>query len=349
MNPRRRKAGLYAAAPDVAMITAMIAATALAGCRGGDVRPMNTLAPKSDLARWMLGLLMEVGMWDALIFTIVVVAFILAVFVFSTRVGEAGPPSRVSSDLGLEVAWTLGPALVLLFIAIPTVRLIFRTQPRTPQKDELVVNVVAHQWWWEFHYADGSNVAAANELHIPLDRPIRLELESADIIHSFWVPELGGKRDVVPGQKNQISLVANVAGEFYGQCAEFCGLSHANMRFRVFADAPDDFAMWEKNQQAPGATPARGTAAAMGAQIYANSPCTACHTIGGVSKGYIGPDLTHLASRTTIAAGVLKNDRNALSRWIADPEAVKPGAEMPGLAVSGEQLNDLLAYLESLK
>jgi cytochrome c oxidase subunit II len=322
-----------------------------AGCGGGadPAHPMSTMAPRSDLANWCYGMFMEVTAWDLLILVIVSVAFILAVFVFSTRVGEAGPPTAVSSDLKLEIAWTLGPALVLLFISIPTVRLIFRTQPRGSIANELPITVVAHQWWWEFHYDDGSSVVTANELHIPADRPIRLSLVSNDVIHSFWVPRLGGKRDVVPGQVNRIDLISSVPGEYYGQCAEFCGVSHANMRFRIFVDKPEEFATWEKVQAEPGANPLEETSASRGARVFADSPCTTCHTISGVSTGYVGPNLTHLASRKTIAAGVLANDPKELTAWIAHPTEIKPGAEMPDFGLRGDELNDLVAYLESLK
>lgn len=321
----------------------------LAGCRGKDA-PMTTLTAKSDLAQWILNLYLEITAWDLLILLIVVVAFILAVFFFSSRVGEAGPPTSAASDLRLEVAWTVGPALVLLFISIPTVRLIFRSQPQArPSKDELLITVVGHQWWWEFHYEDATKIATANELHIPSNRPIRLNLVSNDVIHSFWVPQLGGKRDLIPGQVNNIILVATAPGEYYGQCAEFCGLSHANMRFRVMVDSQADFAAWQKSQQAVAAVSAPGTPAGIGAQIFANSPCTTCHAIKGVSKGYIGPDLTHMASRHTLASGLFNNDPDHLAKWIVDPAAMKPGAEMPAFGIGGDQLNDLVAYLESLK
>ncbi len=211
----------------------------IAGCSAKE-HPMTTLAPKSDLAQWIQSLFIEVTAWDAIILTIVVSAFILAVFVFSSRVGEAAPASAVSSDLGLEIAWTLGPTLVLVMISVPTIRTIFRSQPAIAPAGALEIKVVAHQWWWEFGYPDGAKTS--NELHIPANRPIRLSLESGDIIHSFWVPQLGGKRDVVPGQINELTFIATVPGMYPGQCAEFCGLSHANMRFRVFVDSPDDFA-----------------------------------------------------------------------------------------------------------
>ena len=322
-------------------------ALAIAGCSDTD-RPMTTLAPKSDLANWIQNLFIDVTVWDAIIFAIVVAAFILAVFVFSSRVGEAAPASTASSDLGLEIAWTIGPALVLLMISVPTIRTIFRSQPAVAPAGALEIKVVAHQWWWEFDYPDGAKTG--NELHIPVNRPIRLLLQSADIIHSFWVPQLGGKRDVVPGQINELTFVATVAGMYPGQCAEFCGLSHANMRFRTFVDSPDDFAKWDRAQLAgPAPTPATDLLASNGAKIFASSPCTTCHMIQGISKGYIGPDLTHFASRTTIAAAVLKNTPENVAKWIENPQEIKPGANMPPLLMPGPKLNALVAYLESLK
>jgi cytochrome c oxidase subunit 2 len=322
-------------------------ATILAGC-SDEGRPMTTLAPKSDLAQWIQRLFIEVTAWDALIFVIVVVAFVLALFMFSTRVGEAAPASTASSDLSLEIAWTVGPALILLMISIPTVRTIFRSQPDVSPPDAMKIKVIGHQWWWEVLYPDG--VKTSNELHIPANRPIRLELLAADVIHSFWVPQLGGKRDLVPGQINALTFVATVPGMYPGQCAEFCGLSHANMRFRVFVDTPDEFAKWDKAQLAgPVTPPADNQLAGQGAKIFVDSPCTTCHAIQGVSKGYIGPDLTHFGSRTTLAAGVLQNSPDNVARWIMNPQDVKPGANMPALLLPGPQMNALVAYLESLK
>ncbi len=319
----------------------------IAGCSDTD-RPMTTLAPKSDLAQWIQNLLIQVTVWDAIILVIVVSAFILAVFVFSSRVGEAAPASTASSDLGLEIAWTLGPTLVLLMISVPTIRTIFRSQPALPPAGALQIRVVAHQWWWEFDYPDGAK--ASNELHIPANRAIRLELESADIIHSFWVPQLGGKRDVVPGQINELTFVATVPGMYPGQCAEFCGLSHANMRFRAFVDSPDDFAKWDSAQLAGRVpTPATDQLASDGAKVFADSPCTTCHMIQGISKGYIGPDLTHFGSRTTLAAGVLQNTPENVAKWIENPQEIKPGANMPALLLPGPKMNALVTYLESLK
>jgi len=327
-----------------------VLATLIAGCASDRDMPMNTLAPKSDLAEWIYHLFIQVTLWDAGILAVVVVAFILAVFFFSTRIGEAAPPSSAASDLGLEVAWTVGPALILLMISIPTVRTIFRSQPRVAPAGSLEITVTAHQWWWEFEYGD-SGIKTANELHIPTGRQIRLNLVSSDVIHSFWVPQLGGKRDVIPGQINELTLEAFVPGTFLGQCAEFCGLSHANMRFRVMVETPEQFVYWEKRQEA---IPVAGNQitspdAAEGAKIFANSPCTTCHRIDGVSKGYMGPDLSHFGTRTTLGAGILPNTPENVARWVTDPDAIKPGAQMPKLGISGDHLHDLAAYLESLK
>src|SRR5208283_4340400 len=337
----RRGSNSYSLAMQVAI------ALAIGGCSEKG-RPMTTLAPKSDLAQLIWSLYIEVTVWDGIILAIVIAAFILAVFVFSSRVGEAAPTSAASSDLGLEIAWTLGPTLVLLMISVPTIRTIFRSQPAVAPAGALEIKVVAHQWWWEFDYPDGAK--ASNEMHIPVNRPIRLELESADIIHSFWVPQLGGKRDVVPGQINELTFVATIPGMYPGQCAEFCGLSHANMRFRTFVDSPDDFASWDRAQLAgPVATPASDLTASSGAKVFADSPCTTCHMIQGISKGYVGPDLTHFGSRTTLAAGVLKNTPENVAKWIGNPQETKPGANMPALLLPGPKMDALVAYLEGLK
>lgn len=340
---KRASASIYAAI--------LAACAMLAGCARGRELPMTTLAPKSDLADWIYRLFLEVTLWDTLVFAIVIATFLLAIFVFSTRVGEASPPSSASSDLTLEVAWTLGPALILLMISIPTIRTIFRSQPNLPPEGALVIRVVAHQWWWEFHYGDNAHIVTANEMHIPTGVPIRLNLQSGDVIHSFWVPQLGGKRDVVPGQLNELTFEASVPGMYPGQCAEFCGESHANMRFRVFVETPQQFAEWEKAQSAapPAVASIADPAAQEGAKIFANSPCTTCHMIDGVSKGYIGPNLSHFGSRTTMAGAIEANNSADVAQWIINPEKVKPGAQMPALGLGGTQLNDLVAYLESLK
>jgi cytochrome c oxidase subunit 2 len=191
---------------------------------------------------------------------------------------------------------------------------------------------------------------------MPQNKTISIIEESADVIHSFWIPAMGGKRDVIPGQVNEITFTATDTGDFPGQCVEFCGTSHANMRLRAFSQTPEDFDKWVKEQQAPPATPKEGTPAAAGAQVFADAPCAICHTVKGLSGfskeyagTYKGPDLTHFGSRTTLAGSILTNDPHNVAMWIQDPDRVKPGAMMPTLGVKGKDLNDLVAYLESLK
>jgi cytochrome c oxidase subunit 2 len=335
------------------LIVALAAVGALAGCQHYNA-PMNTLATNSDLAQWIYSLFLQVTIWDAIIMVIVIIALLLAIFVFSSREGDPGEPSEHESDLMLELAWTIGPALILVFITIPTVHTIMKTQPSKWPGNALTVQVRAHQWWWEFDYP-GLNIQTADELHLPNDKMVHLELYSEDIIHSFWVPALGGKRDVIPGQINQITLMPNTPGEYYGQCAEFCGLSHANMRFRVVVDTPDGFKRWVAHQQAPPDQPTSAAAQA-GEKIFKNAPCAICHEIRGISGfskqysyGFRGPDLTHFGSRGTLAGSIMKNTPENVALWIQNPDKVKPGARMPTLGMRGRDLNDLVAYLESLK
>lgn len=332
---------------------AIAAAGALAACQPYNA-PMNTLSTNSDLGKWIYSLFLQVTIWDAIVMVIVIVVLLLAIFVFSTREGEPGEPSEHESDLMLELAWTVGPALILMFITIPTIHTIMKTQPSKWAPDALTIQVRAHQWWWEFDYPD-FKIQTGDELHLPNYRTIHLELYSEDIIHSFWVPALGGKRDVIPGQINQITLVPNTTGEFFGQCAEFCGLSHANMRFRVVVDTPEGFKRWVAAQQAPPVEPTAG-AAAEGAKIFKNAPCAICHQIRGISGfsmqytyGFRGPDLTHFGSRGTLAGSIFDNTPQNLALWIQNPDKVKPGAQMPTLGLRGRDLQDLVAYLESLK
>lgn len=314
----------------------------LAGCAWD--RRTSTLVPRSDLARSILEVYGIVTVAAAVIAAVVFGLLAIILVRFRGRPG-APLPSQVHGHRGLEITWTIIPALILLVIAIPTIRIIFRTQA-APAAGDLAVTVVAHQWWWEFRYPS-LQVVTANELHLPVDRTVLLRLESADVIHSFWIPELGGKRDVIPGHHNEIVLTPNTPGEYWGQCAEFCGTSHANMRMKAFVETPEAFERWVAAQRSAAATPTG--AAGEGKNIYTQSACMACHTIQGVSVGIVGPDLTHVGSRTTIAAGMLDNTAENVAAWIKDAPALKPGSKMPNLGVTDAQARALTAYLESLK
>jgi cytochrome c oxidase subunit II len=330
-----------------------LAAMTLAGCT--ETRfPLDTLSPKSDLTREILHLFKLITVLDSIVLLVVIVTLFGAIFIYSSREGDPGEPSAMHSDVTLEMAWTVIPAIILVAITVPTVHAIIRTQPDSWPADTLRVRVIAHQWWWEFRYPT-LGVETADEVHIPAGVPIHFEMVSEDVIHSFFTPSIGGKRDVVPGQENQITATADTPGEYYGQCTEFCGASHANMRFRLFVDTPEGFKRWTAHQLEGPVKPAGGNAAA-GAKIWADAPCAICHTIKGVSGfskeynfGFRGPDLTHFGSRTTLAGSIMDNTPADVAKWITDPDAVKPGANMPTLGLRGKQLNDLVAYLESLK
>jgi cytochrome c oxidase subunit 2 len=339
-----------------AILGAIAWVLACVGCAPapGEHYPLDTLTPKSDVTQKFYDIFYTITAIDIVILIVVAAAFFLALFVFSSRAGEPGEPSHKHHDLWLEMAWTIIPSILVIFITVPTVRTIIQTQPDKWPPDTLEVRVIAHQWWWEFRYPE-SGVVTADEAHIPVHRTIHFSMVTRDVIHSFFMPAIGGKRDVVPGQTNSITLNANEVGQYWGQCTEFCGDSHANMRFRVFVDSPADFAAWTKHQLEDPVKADEGTAAA-GAKIFADAPCAICHTIRGVSGfskeytyGFRGPDLTHFGSRGTIAGAILDNNPENLARWIMNPSEVKPGANMPTLGLSGQELNDLVAYLESLK
>jgi cytochrome c oxidase subunit 2 len=210
----------------------------------------------------------------------------------------------------------------------------------------LTVEVTGHDWWWEVRYPD-RHVTTANEIHILVGQPVRLVLRSADVIHSFWVPQLAAKTDLIPGKTNVTWLQARVAGTYRGQCAEYCGLQHAHMALLVVADPPEAFAAWVRQQRATATAPGAPLAAS-GRAVFERSSCAACHSIGGTTaRGTIGPNLTHLGSRHTIGAGTLPNTPDNLAAWITDPQAAKPGAAMPPQPLTPQELRALVAYLES--
>jgi cytochrome c oxidase subunit 2 len=317
----------------------------LAGGCGWD-GPMSTLVARSDVARDILGVY-GIITWASIVIAIVVFAVLLIVLVrFRDRAG-APLPAQTHGRAWLEIAWTLAPALILLIIAVPTIQVIFRTQSQARPADALEITVRGYQWWWEFRYT-GLDVITANELYLPAGRAVVFTLEGPDVIHSFWVPKLGGKRDVVPGRHNAITLLPDGPGEFWGQCAEFCGISHANMGMRVVVQSADEFARWAAAQRAPAAEPS-GDLAAAGKALFAASACVGCHTIRGVSAGVLGPDLTHFGSRRTLGGGMFPNTPEHLGDWVRNAPALKPGVKMPPFAFTDEQVRALTAYLSALK
>lgn len=303
--------------------------------------PQSSLEPAGEQAR-KIDSLFGIAFWIAAgFFVFVQVMLVIALFRFRHRPGRE-EPRQVHGNTRLEVAWTVVPALILAGLAIPTVGTIFDLA--SEPADAMEVRVVGHQWWWEVHYPE-QGVVTANEVHIPTGRPVRLTLESADVIHSFWVPRLSGKQDLVPGSTHKLTIQADEPGVYPGQCAEYCGLSHANMRFRVVAQSESDFNRWVSQQQQTARQPTSGLAA-QGAQIFQTGQCIACHTVNGTqAQGKIGPDLTHFASRETFAGGTFEVNEENLTAWLQDPPGVKPGALMPNLNLTDEQIRALVAYL----
>ena len=236
------------------------------------------------------------------------------------------------------------PALVVGILSVLTIN----TLNDGPADDAVHIEVVGHQFWWEVRYLD-EGFTTANEFQIPVDRPVELTLRSDDVIHSFWVPDLAGKIDMVPGQTNHLQLEAHEPGRYRGQCAEYCGLQHAQMAFFVTASEPADYEAWVADHAADAPAPT-GAEEQAGQQAFMDLPCASCHTIRGTdATGELGPDLTHFASRETIGAGAVDNTRGNLSGWIANSQTIKPGNEMPPIPMDPEQLTSLLAYLESLR
>ncbi|HYX81876.1 MAG TPA: cytochrome c oxidase subunit II [Gemmatimonadales bacterium] len=319
----------------------------LTACGGAQLPlPQSTLAPRADFSAELLGLFHTVFWWALIVFVVVEALLLIAIVRFRARAGAA-TPKPVHGHTVLEIGWTIVPALILVFIAVPTMRTIFLSY-HAPAEGALRVEVIGHQWWWEYRYPT-LGISTANELHVPVGTPIRVELTSADVIHSFWVPRLGGKRDLIQGRTNQIVFRADSAGEYRGQCAEFCGASHANMRLRVIVQTDSVFQRWVDRQRTQPVTPAKGSVEETGQQIFRRSPCIGCHTITGVAQGKVGPDLTHVGGRGTIAGALFPNSTEMLHRWIMNAPSLKPGVLMPPQNLRGSDLDALIAYLQSLK
>ena len=316
----------------------------LAACAGPF--PQTTLAPKSDLGFAIDHLFTGIFGWAVGVFVVVEGLLLFALIRFRARPG-APAPKPTHGHTALEITWTLAPVLILVMVAVPTIRTIFQTQAPAPA-GALKVEVIGHQWWWEFRYPD-LGVVTANELHLPVSRTVGLDLTSGDVIHSFWVPAIAAKRDVVPGHVNHIVFTPDTVGMYLGQCAEFCGDSHANMRTRVFVESDSAFNAWVADQKSPPVEPAPNSLAATGKSDFQHGACIACHTIEGVSKGVIGPNLTHLASRTTIAGATYPDDSLDLALWVNHAPQRKPGSVMMDMDLKPADLQAIVAYLMSLK
>jgi len=319
----------------------------LAGC--AENYPQTTLAPKGDFARAVDTLFRSTVWWAAGVFVLVEGALLFAIFKYRERPG--GPEaSQFHGNALLEVIWTIIPATILVFIAIPTVRTIFRTA-EPPPGDPLVIEVIGHQWWWEFRYPE-FNITTASEMYVPVGRPVDLRMRTADVLHSFWIPQLAAKRDVFYGRDNRLWFTAEEAGVFSGQCAEFCGIQHGRMAHRVIATAPADFDAWVARMSAASApVPVfDGDSLALAGQtLFATRACVGCHALRAVDPppGLVGPNLANIGGRLTIAAGSLPNTDANLARWLRNPQEYKQGVLMPNLGLSEDDIRALVAYLRT--
>jgi len=292
--------------------------------------------------------------------TVVFCAVLLGVLVALWRSGKATEATPVDlSSLGRHergpyraVLAAIGVSVALLFAMVVASVAADRALARLSLEGAVTIDVTAHQWWWELQYGgspESARFTTANELHVPVGKPVIVRLRSDDVIHSFWVPSLAGKKDLIPGRTTTLHFRADQPGRYRGQCAEFCGFQHAFMAFEVIADPPDRYEAWAAAQRQPAAEP-DDAAAQRGRDVFLRSACVMCHAIEGtIAAARKAPDLTHLASRTTLAAGTLPNGADELSRWIADPQALKPGVNMPAATLASADLAALVAYLGSLK
>ena len=306
----------------------------------------NALDPQSPQARAIYDLGIVSTIIFVLIFVAVAGAIVYAIFRFRAREGEPDPDQFAGSER-VEIIWTAIPFLIVVFLFVMTLRGMNRADPPPAPSPDLVVT--GHQFWWEAQYP-ASGAITANEIHIPIGKPLSVRLDSKDVLHEFWVPELARKMTTVPGQLNHIWLQADKPGVYIGTCSEFCGTQHAWMRILVIAEEPSKFEEWQRAQLRPGQA-ATTDAAAKGLALFQASTCINCHAIRGVTgaDAHVAPDLTHVASRRQLAAGILENTPANMRRWLKNPQHIKPGALMPDFNFTDQQLDQLGAYLETLQ
>jgi cytochrome c oxidase subunit II len=331
----------------------------------GSAENLSIFDPASPSSEAIRSLSLLVAGITAFIFIIVEGVLFNAVARFRGRrvPGDIEPP-QVYGSKAIEIAWTAAPALIVFILVLVVTRTLWAVNRPTPAPkpgdQTLFVTVIGHQWWWEYVYEtyDGRplGVVTANELHVPASsaavaRPIQLTLKSADVCHSFWVPRLAGKTDLIPGHPNEMWFQTDKPGLYLGQCAEYCGTQHANMLLRVVVDEPAEFERWLAHEAEAAAEPDIGDPTANAAQAaFLAQSCVNCHRIRGTrARGTFGPDLTHLMSRQTLAAGMVPNGAKNLRQWLANPQQVKPGCLMPAFGLSPRELDQVLGYLVTLR
>ena len=323
----------------------LAAATLLPACA---VHPQSALDPKGTVARMEYGLMGFSLLIMLGVFAAVVILLTFVLIRYRQRGADQPLPKQVEGSHVLELLWTAIPIILLVVLVIPTISDSFRLAAPAGAH-ALRITAIGHQWWWEFDYPD-YGIVTADEMHMPTGQRVEVTLESADVIHSFWVPSLGGKEETVPGQPNAMWLEADQAGIYPGQCAEFCGLSHSLMRFFAVAESPAAFTRWVEARRHPDTTP-HSAMAQQGLALFNQYGCGGCHAIDGTpAQGKVGPNLTGLGSRAVIVAGALQNNALDLGQWIHDPGAIIPGTVMPPFAgLTDAQMQALTAYLEGLQ
>ena len=348
-NARRwRRAALFTSLTTLALTAAACAANA----------PQDTLSPAGPVARQEDNLFRPVFWIAAAVFVLVEGGLIFLIVRFRRR-SDSDAPKQIHGNKRLEILWTIIPAVLLAGIAVPTVITIFDVAAKPVGSNVVHVNVTGHQWWWEYEYTDfktpdGTTIKTANELVIPAGRWVYLTMTSKDVIHSYWIPKLAGKQDVIPNRITHLKLRADTTGVYRGQCAEFCAISHANMRARAIAKTPAAFDDWVREQLLPAPMPTDPQVTG----IF-QSTCMNCHTVRGIPnvEGAIGPDLTHLGSRTSFGGASFELTAANLARWIDDPSAMKPLSgtfpndlnkpSMPDYGLSKSQIDAIVTYLMS--
>ena len=314
--------------------------------------PTTIFTPGTTPARWVFDLSLLVGAICAGIFLIVFGLLVYSVIKFRKSAEDDGlEPPQVYGSRQIELAWTIIPVLIVLVLFLASARVIYAAQQHTFAPSTLEVDVVGHQFWWEYRYPK-LGIVTANELHVPVSDPARptptfLTLLSADSDHSFWIPRLAGKTDLIPNRVNLTWIDPYETGLFLGQCAQYCGTQHAKMLLRVYVHSKPDFDAWVQRQRQP---PVDRAEVAEGKRVFQSTACVNCHAVSGtIGAGQYGPDLTHLMSRDTIAAGIVPNTAENLRAWIKDPDALKPGSRMPAMKLSDADLDALTSYLLTLR
>ncbi len=321
---------------------------------GPGADPTNIFAPAGTPAHSIFSLSILVLSITGAIFLGVTGTLIYVLVRYRVR-GDAldadQEPPQIYGSNQIELSWTVIPILIVIMLFLATTRVIYTTEHAPRPKDSLNVTVVAHQFWWEYRYPS-LGIVTANELHVPISDPKHplptyLTMSSADVDHSFWVPRLAGKMDLIPNKVNTMWIDPQKPGLYLGQCAQYCGVQHAKMLIRVYADTPQQFSAWVASQQRPAV---EDPAVAEGRNAFMHNACISCHTIDGtVATGRFGPNLTHVGSRDTIASGSVANNPANLRRFIQDPANFKPGALMPPMHLNSHDLDAVTAYLTSLK